>query len=133
LRAANFAVCRLIRSNCSKTCARQPTSYFATLGKIIDDYLADDLLRSAVERQLEIIGEALIRLRRSDPNTLSMIPEHPQIIAFRNVLIHGYDAIDHRRVWDAIENSLPQLFTKVEDLLSQSRPASVSSRMCSRG
>jgi uncharacterized protein with HEPN domain len=91
-----------------------------TRGKMVDDYLADDLLRSGVERQFEIIGEALIRLRRSDPNTLSIIPEHPQIIAFRNVLIHGYDAIDHRRVWDAIENSLPQLFTKVEDLLKQS-------------
>lgn len=36
-----------------------------------------------------------MRLRRSDPHTLSLIPEHAQIIAFRNVLIHGYDAIDH--------------------------------------
>jgi uncharacterized protein with HEPN domain len=94
-----------------------------THGKIVDDYLTDDFLRSAVERQFEIIGEALIRLRRSDPNTLSSIPDHPQIIAFRNILIHGYDAIDHRRVWDAIENSLPQLLTTVEDLLKQAPPA----------
>jgi uncharacterized protein with HEPN domain len=93
-----------------------------TAGKIVDDYLADDLVRAAVERQFEIIGEALVRLRRSDPNTASSIPEHAQIIAFRNVLIHGYDAIDHRRVWDAIENSLPQLLTTVEALLSQSPP-----------
>lgn len=94
-----------------------------TRGKSIDDYLADDLLRLAVERQFEMIGEALVRLRRSDPNTLALIPDHPQIIAFRNILIHGYDAIDHRRVWDAIENSLPQLLTTVEGLLNQAPPA----------
>jgi uncharacterized protein with HEPN domain len=58
-------------------------------------------------------------LNRSDPNTLLVIPDHPQVIAFRNILIHGYDAIDHRRVWDAIENSLPQLHTTVENLLNQ--------------
>ena len=93
-----------------------------TAGKVVNDYLADDLLRAAVERQFEIIGEALVRLRRSDPNTLALIPEHAQIIAFRNILIHGYDAIDHRRVWDAVENSLPQLLRAVETLLSQSPP-----------
>jgi hypothetical protein len=56
-----------------------------TRGKSVDDYLADDLLRPAVERQFEIIGEALARLRRSDPYTLSLIPDNPQIIAFRNI------------------------------------------------
>jgi uncharacterized protein with HEPN domain len=90
-----------------------------THGKSIDDYLADDLLRPAVERYFEIIGEALGRLRRSDPNTLNLIPDHVQIIAFRNVLIHGYDAIDHHRVWDAVQNSLPQLLACIETLLSQ--------------
>jgi uncharacterized protein with HEPN domain len=94
-----------------------------TSGKFLDGYLADDLLRAAVERQFEIIGEALGRLDRSDPNTLALIPDHPQVIAFRNILIHGYDVIDHRRVWDAIENSLPPLLTTVESLLSQSPPA----------
>jgi uncharacterized protein with HEPN domain len=90
-------------------------------GKTFDDYFTGDLLRPAIERHFEIIGEALVRLRASDPATLALIPEHRQIIAFRNVLIHGYDAIDHRRVWDAIQNSLPQLH-QAAVLLLPSRP-----------
>ena len=97
-----------------------------TRGKSLDDYLADDLLRPAVERQFEIIGEALVRLRRIDPEVLERIQDHAQIIAFRNVLVHGYDAIDHRRVWDAIQNSLPQLHATVVSLLSQVPPPSAA-------
>jgi uncharacterized protein with HEPN domain len=93
-----------------------------TRGKSLDEYLADDLLRAAIERQFEIIGEALTRLRKVDPQTLNLIPDHLQIIAFRNVLVHGYDAIDHRRVWDAIQNSLPHLHGTVKSLLGQVPP-----------
>ena len=90
-----------------------------TRGKSLDEYLADELLRAAIERKFEIIGEALVRIRKVDPQTVNLIPDHSQIIAFRNVLIHGYDAIDHRRVWDAIRNSLPQLMVVVVSLLNQ--------------
>lgn len=93
-----------------------------TRGKILDDYLTDDLLRPAVERHFEIIGEAMVRLRHGDPHTLLLIPEHLQIIAFRNILIHGYDAIDHRRVWDAIQNSLPHLHQTVVSMLPPPPP-----------
>ena len=94
--------------------------------KSLDDYLADDLLRPAIERQFEIIGEALVWLRRVDPETLDLTRDHAQIIAFRNVLVHGYDAIDHRRVWDAIQNSLPALYGTVVSLLAQSPPPSAT-------
>jgi uncharacterized protein with HEPN domain len=97
-----------------------------TRGKSLDDYVTDDLLRPAVERNFEIIGEALVRLRKDDPVTIALIPDHTQIIAFRNVLIHGYDAIDHRRVWDAIQNSLPKLHQTVESLLHRVPPPSPS-------
>ena len=90
--------------------------------KSLDDYLDHDLLRPAMERHFEIIGEALNRLSKRDPQTLDQIPDHAQIIAFRNVLIHGYDAIDDRRVWDAIQNALPQLLRKVKDLLADAGP-----------
>jgi uncharacterized protein with HEPN domain len=90
-----------------------------TRAKTLADYLADDLLRPAVERHFEIVGEALNRLSRRDPEVVARIDDHARIIAFRNILIHGYDAIDDRRVWDAVENSVPRLRQQVEELLRE--------------
>jgi uncharacterized protein with HEPN domain len=70
-----------------------------TSGKTFSDYEADALLRSATERQFEIIGEALRRLSKEDPATATRIREHARIIAFRNILIHGYAEVDDRIVW----------------------------------
>ncbi|HXK61062.1 MAG TPA: DUF86 domain-containing protein [Acidobacteriota bacterium] len=53
------------------------------------------VLRSAVERQFQIIGEALIRLTRTDPETAAAIGDYRRIVAFRNILVHAYGAIDH--------------------------------------
>ncbi len=80
-----------------------------TSGRSFDDYLADDMLRAAVERQFEIIGEAFAGLRRVDPAVAAAIPDLPRIIAFRNVLIHAYATIDPRLVWGVVENDLPGL------------------------
>jgi uncharacterized protein with HEPN domain len=90
-----------------------------THGLSLDAYLADDVLRPAVERHFEIIGEALNRLAKRDPQTVARIDNYAQIIAFRNVLIHGYDAIDHRRVWDAIKNHLLVLHEQIVALLRE--------------
>ena len=78
-----------------------------TNGRSYDDYLGDDMLRAAVERQFEIIGEALAGLRRVDPTVAAQLPDVQQIIAFRNVLIHGYASIDDRIVWEVVEQDLP--------------------------
>ncbi len=59
-------------------------------GRGLDAYLADPMLQSAVERKLAIVGEALAAARKIDPELTSTIPEVPQIIAFRNILIHQY-------------------------------------------
>ena len=59
-----------------------------TTGKTETDYHSDAMLRSAVERQFEIIGEALGKLHKLDPATAMRISEHRRIISFRNVLIH---------------------------------------------
>jgi len=67
-------------------------------GKSLTDFEADAMLRSAVERQLEIIGEALSQLAQSDLTTAAKISEYRRIIAFRNILIHGYANVDYRLV-----------------------------------
>src|SRR5262249_39926692 len=80
-----------------------------TAGKSFGDFDADIVLRSAVERQFEIIGEALAQLARLDPVLAQRIPDFREIIAFRNVLIHGYATVDRARVWQVVQGNLPQL------------------------
>jgi uncharacterized protein with HEPN domain len=86
-------------------------------GKEFQNYLTDDLLRSAVERKFEIIGEALNQLSRVDPVLASQIPDLPRLVAFRNILIHGYAIVDDALVWDAAVVQLPQLRTTLAALL----------------
>ena len=88
-------------------------------GKFFDDYKRDELLRSGVERKLEIIGEALNRLKRDNPAVLEQIREYRSIISFRNVLAHGYDTIDDRIVWDILEEGLRELFEDVVELIDE--------------
>lgn len=87
--------------------------------KSFEDYAADPMLRSAVERQLEIIGEALAQLARIDAATASQISEYQRIIAFRNILIHGYAEVDHRIVWNVLELKLPVIRREAEALLGR--------------
>jgi uncharacterized protein with HEPN domain len=86
-------------------------------GRRFDDYAGDLMFRSAVERQLAVIGEALSQLARVDQGLAARIPEVRRVIAFRNVLIHGYDRIDNAGVWRIVEADLPPLRKRVADLL----------------
>jgi uncharacterized protein with HEPN domain len=88
-------------------------------GRTFDDYLADDMLSAAVERQFEIIGEALVRLRRIAPDVIALLPDVPEIIGFRNVLVHAYGDVDSKEVWGTVENDLPRLRAAVANLLRQ--------------
>ena len=81
------------------------------------DYAGDAMLRAATERQFEIIGEALAQPAKRDPAVAAGITDYRQIIAFRNILIHGYAEIDDRLVWDIVETKLPKLRADVGDLL----------------
>ena len=87
-----------------------------TRGRTFEEFESDPMLRSAVERQFEIVGEALNRLSRIDPETASRIRDHRHIIAFRNILIHGYADIDHRLVWGVVESKLSVLIQDVESM-----------------
>ena len=90
-----------------------------TTGKDFAAYLVDDQLRSAVERQFEIAGEAMAGLRRRAPEIAEQIPDHQRMIAFRNVLIHGYAGIDNRLVWGVVERDVTPLRLVVTALLGQ--------------
>ena len=76
------------------------------------------MLSAGVEREFEIIGEALNRLRLAAPEVAAGIPKLEQIIAFRNILVHGYRAIDDRIVWSVVQQDLPTLRTAVRKLLA---------------
>lgn len=90
-----------------------------TSGKSFADYSADEQLRSACERQFEIIGEALNQLARIDPAAASTIPDFQRIVGFRNVLIHGYATVDDRLVWGVIEANLQPLRATLARFLDQ--------------
>ena len=92
-----------------------------TAGKAFADFDRDIVLRSAVERQFEIVGEALGQLLRIDPAMAGEIPDLREIIAFRNILIHGYALIDRARVWRVVEDDLPRLQVSLSELLSASK------------
>lgn len=86
-------------------------------GTTFSDYVSNEMLRSAVERKFQIMGEALNRIKREEPGLLALIRNHVDIISFRNILVHGYDAIDDRIVWDVIEGDLPRLIEDVKRLI----------------
>ncbi len=86
-------------------------------GMTREEYLADDLRRSAVERQMQNVGEALAQLSKIDPQLAASIVDGHKIISFRNVLVHGYATLDHARVWETIQTDLPTLQLQLEALL----------------
>jgi uncharacterized protein with HEPN domain len=90
-----------------------------TAGLDANVYARTPLVYSAVERKFEIIGEALNQLAKARPDLAARIPHLPQIVAFRNQLIHGYARVDHDTVWEVIEQSLPQLKAAVDELLQE--------------
>ncbi|MCL4550029.1 MAG: DUF86 domain-containing protein [Bacteroidetes bacterium] len=78
-------------------------------------YLSNKLLRRAVERELEIIGEAAGQLLKIDDNF--PIENARKIVDLRNWVIHGYDKVDDVIIWGIISTQLPKLQSQVEKLL----------------
>jgi uncharacterized protein with HEPN domain len=93
----------------------------------LETYLADVMLRSAVERQLQNLGEALVQLEKLSPVLAARIPQHRKIIGFRNVLVHAYTTVNHSRVWEVVGTELPTLRATLQDLLNEIGPASSDS------
>lgn len=82
-------------------------------------YAANEMAQAAVERKFEIIGEALSQLAKLDAALAARIPDLPQIVAFRNQLIHGYATVKVSTVWNVVQNSLPSLLACVRSLLQE--------------
>ena len=88
-------------------------------GMDADGYAASDLVQAGVERKFEIIGEALNQLAKLDAPLAARIPELPQIVAFRNQLIHGYATVRAITIWNVAQGSLPALLVCVNSILEE--------------
>ena len=86
-------------------------------GMDFEAYQNTPVAKRAVERDFEIIGEALNRIKNTNSELLEKISEHHRIIGFRNILIHGYDIVDEAIVWQAVTKHLPTLVTEVREVL----------------
>lgn len=97
--------------------------YYATAavrfmsGYNLDRYLADEKTQAAVERVLEICGEAMNNLRKVAPDIAESIPHSHAIIGFRNILAHGYAEIDQNKVYDIAVKHAPELLAAVKNAL----------------
>ncbi len=85
--------------------------------RAFEDYDADLLLRSAVERQLMIVGEALNKASQLDATVDGHIPEKRDIVRLRNIIAHGYAVVENATVWGILQADLPKLHEQVKQLL----------------
>ena len=92
-------------------------------GRSRNQYGADLLLRSAVERQLEILGEAVRRLDALAPEIAARISDHRRIFGLRNIIAHGYDGLDDDIVWQVVSEKVPVLLQEARTLLAEIDPA----------
>lgn len=90
-----------------------------TAGLDVKGYVGNELVQAAVERKFEVIGEALNQLAKLDAAMATRIPDVPQIVAFRNQLIHGYATVNPDTVWNITQNALPGLLAAVQSLLEE--------------
>lgn len=79
------------------------------------DYQQNLTVKRAVERELEIIGEAVNRILKIEPNF--ELNNARRIVDLRNLIIHGYDAVDDETIWAIINRHVPELEKDIDKLL----------------
>ena len=97
------------------TAIEEVESFFDNKPKLFDDFYSDLLLRRAIERNIEIIGEAMNRILRIDESIA--ITNARKIVDARNYIIHGYDSLSPDILWSMVMNHLPRLKKEVIALL----------------
>ncbi len=90
-----------------------------TSEKRFEDYKQDLFLRSAVERQLMIIGEALNQAERINPQLSKQITDFRRIVNLRNVIVHGYAVVEDETIWGVVQQELPVLAEEVTAMLGK--------------
>jgi len=90
-------------------------SFFLNRQRLFEDYKKDTLLKRAIERDLEIIGEAINRILIIEPDF--PIQNARKIVGLRNQIIHAYDNISDENIWGITMNHLPKLKEEIERLI----------------
>mgnify|MGYP003574970809 FL=1 len=93
--------------------------YFETIEKSFVSYSGNLMLKRAVERDLEIIGEAVNRILKRDELFIEQISNAKAIISLRNYVIHAYDSVSDENIWSIITNHLPKLRIEIEELIAK--------------
>ncbi len=94
-----------------------------TRGGTLDGYLKNRMLQYAVERAIEIVGEAANRVSAGFREAHPEVPWR-KIVAQRNVLVHEYGDIEPTLIWDLVQTYLPALIVRLEGLVPSAPPAS---------
>ena len=92
-------------------------SYYVETPKIFEIYQNDLRTKRAVERNIEIIGEAMNRILKVE--TAIRISNSRKIVDVRNRIIHGYDSVSDDVIWGIVIRNLPVLQKEVEELLNE--------------
>ncbi len=92
-----------------------------TAGKARDDYERQELLRDAVERKIEIIGEAARRITKAFRDQHAQVPWRV-IMATRHILAHDYDEVDNDIVWRIVTDHIPLLIAQLSPLIPPQPP-----------
>lgn len=94
-------------------------TYFISEKRDFNLYRQNLMLKRAVERNLEIIGEAINRIIKQDKNWVNNITNAKAIIGLRNQIIHSYDNISDENIWSILINHLPKLKNEIELLIKK--------------
>ena len=96
-------------------------SYFENKDKNFFEYRENTMLKRAIERDLEIIGEAVNRILKKDPSYENIISDAKAIIGLRNQVIHAYDSISDENIWSIIINHIPKLKREIKKIIQENK------------
>ena len=99
------------------TACKEVSSFFENQPKIFENFKGDTLRQRAVERNVEIMGEAINQMLKQNPDV--SLTNAKAIVATRNRVIHGYDSVTPEFLWSLIVKHIPLLQQEVENLISE--------------